>query len=627
LGQKKRVAGFALLFVCMSLLQAKTSKKIKITINSKTSVEDLKKSIKYLKWHTDNSFKGLGDRRAKKGGSLKSASTRYPSTLRTIGKNSRSVLNSLLESLCYETLLSLNPLTYGYRPNLAKRWAIAEDKVSFFFEIDERAKWLDGRPVISKDVVDTWKLLTDRGIEDPSTTDYWKKYEKPVVITRKIIMIRSKKFNWRAFTSVGIEMSILPGHIISKMTGVQFLKKYQFKMILGSGPYAYKSSRVNESIILTRRLDWWKKDFEVSKGYNNFDTLDFAFIQDHNLLKEKFKKGDLDWMMVWRAREWHQDFIREKMPQIAKGWVQRRKVYNHRPTGVSGVAFNIRTPPFDDIRVRKAIAYLYHRKKMIDKLFFNEYEYLDTFYPNSPYQNPENPKLRFNPDKAVELLEEAGWLQKNRSAEGWLIKEGKRFELTLSFTSKSTERYLTIFQEDLRSIGIKLNLKQLTWPSIIKQINERNFKITMKRYGGSLFPTPERLMHSKFADKKNTPNIWGIKNKRIDEICDAYLSMFNPKERMRALQEIDKIASKLHLYAFGWYSAHARLLFWNKFGMPEYILKKFGYTESLVSLWWHDKTKGETLLKAMKNNASLPIGQEVVKWWDEHYPQRTKKGK
>jgi microcin C transport system substrate-binding protein len=424
--------------------------------------------------------------------------------------------------------------------------------------------------------------------------------------------------------SIGF-MTILPSHIIRKIDGKGYLDEYQFKMMPGSGPYTYESSRVNEEIIMVRRKDWWQKDFPRQQGYNNFDKLHFIFIQDENLIKEKFKKGELDWIYVNVAREWHQEFTPAMMPQIANGWVQKRKIFTHRPIGTSGIAFNMRKPPFDDIRVRKAIAHLYNREKMMDKLFFNEYEYLDSFYPNSPYENPDNPKIRYNPDKAVELLEAAGWKQKNRDSDGWLVKDGKRFELNLNYVQKSSERILTIFQEDLKDIGIKLNLKQVTWATDIKEVGERNFEMSSRAYSGLLFPNPESSMHSKFADLPNNNNIWGLKNERIDEICEEYPRMFDPEERIKAVREIDGIVTSLHLYALGWYAAHTRLLYWNKFGMPDYYLSKTGDHRTLVSLWWFDEEKADALTEAIKNNKELPVGEEIVKWWDKHYPPNEKK--
>ncbi len=574
-----------------------------------------------LIWKGHDAYKGYGSHEAKKGGTLKYVSPSFPATLRTVGKNSGSGFNRMLTSLCYETLLDLDPITYDYAPLLANKWAIAEDKVSFFFHIDERAKWSDGVPVTSNDMVATWDKYVDPGIEDPFNNDYYSKYERPIAITDQVVMIKSKKLNWRTFMSAGFFV-ILPGHILSKISGEEFLKEYQFKMLPGSGPYTYESSKTNEEIILRRRTDWWQKDFERTIGYNNFDKLHYLFISDENLVKEKFKKGELDWLHVLVAREWHQEFIPAMMPQIAKGWIQKRKVYTHQPCGTQGIAFNMRKPPFDDIRIRKAIAYLFNREKMMDKLFFNEYEFLDSFYPNSPYENPDNPKIRYNPDKAVELLEEAGWLQANRDSDGWLVKDGKRFEVTLNFVSKGSERFMTVFQEDLRDVGIKLNLKQVTWATDIKEVGERNFQMNSRAYGAILFPNPESSMHSKFADKPNNNNIWGLKNDRIDEICASYTLMFDPKERIEAVKEIDGIAAKMHLYALGWFSPHTRILYWNKFGMPPGIMSKISDERSIASLWWYDEEKDKALKEAMKNDTKLPRGKEVVKWWDENYPQK-----
>lgn len=584
--------------------------------------DEVRSQLATLKWLSNPDYKGLGSRNAKKGGTMKFSETSYPPSLRTVGKNSNSVFNSMLEGLCYEGMLDLDPITFEYAPNLAKRWGIAEDQVTFYFELDEKAHWSDGKPVVAEDVVKTWELYTDPGIEDPFSVDYWNKYEKPVAISPQIVMVRSKQLNWRAFMSIGF-MTILPGHIISKIDGKTYLKEFQNKLMPGSGPYAFESSKVNEEIILVRRRDWWQQDAEKNTGYYNFDRLHFIFIQDDNLVKLRFKKGELDWVTINVAREWHQEFIPAMLPELAYGYIQKRKVFTHRPIGVSGIAFNMRKQPFNDIRIRKAIAHLYNREKMMDKLFFNEYEYLDSFYPNSPYANPDNPKIRYDPDKAVALLEEAGWLQKNRDSEGWLIKDSKRFELSLNYVQKSSERILTIFQEDLRDIGIKLNLKQVTWATDIKEVGERNFEMSSRAYGGLLFPNPESSMHSKFADKKNNNNIWGFKNARVDEICEQYPRMFAPKERIKAVREIDGIASREHLYAFGWFAASTRLLYWNKFGMPDYVLSKTGDQRSIASLWWFDDEKNRVLQNAIEKRTRLDRGPAEIRWWDEHYPPST----
>ena len=584
--------------------------------------DEFKEEIASLDWQTNLNIRNFGSPEAKKGGTLVCVQSSRPPTLRTTGRNSNTVFNSTLEGFCYETMLALDPITYDYSPNLAKRWAVGDDKKTFYFELDENAKWSDGNPVVANDIVQTWVLYTDKGLQDPFSADFYSKYEKPIPITDRIVKVSSRDLNWRAFMSI-VFMTILPGHILENLTAEDYLKEYEHKLLPGTGPYTYLSSPnevVSNEISLARRHDWWQKDYKRNQGYYNFNILRFLFIADENLIKEKFKKGEIDWMQVGVAREWHQEFIPLKMPAISKGWIQRKKVYTHQPVGTMGLAFNIRKPPFDDIRVRKAIAHLYNRELLIDRLFFNEYELLDSFYPNSPYESPNTPKMRYDPEKAVQLLEEAGWLQKDRDAQGWLVKDGQRFVLELNLTG-SSDRIYTIVQEDFKEVGIDLQLKKVTWATDLRELGNRNFNISLRAYTGLTFPNPESSMHSKFADLPNNNNIWGFKNARVDEICDQYNLMFDPAERIKAVQEIDQIACENHLYAFGWYAPHTRVVYWNKFGMPDCVFSKSGDEASILSLWWYDDKKMEKLRDARINNKRLPREKEIVKWWDEHYPR------
>jgi hypothetical protein len=59
--------------------------------------------------------------------------------------------------------------------------------------------------------------------------------------------------------------------------------------------------------------------------------------------------------------------------------------------------------------------------------------------------------------------------------------------------------------------------------------------------------------------------------------------------------------------------------------MPDYYLSKTGDHRTLVSLWWFDEEKADALTEAIKNNKELPVGEEIVKWWDKHYPPNEKK--
>ena len=97
---------------------------------------------------------------------------------------------------------------------------------------------------------------------------------------------------------------------------------------------------------------------------------------------------------------------------------------------------------------------LQNRQLLIEKIFYNEYLPENSYFPGGVYENPNNPKNEYDPQKAVKLLAEAGY--KDHDAQGRLTKNGKPLVLEMLYDDKASEPYLTPYQEDLRKVGITL---------------------------------------------------------------------------------------------------------------------------------------------------------------------------
>jgi microcin C transport system substrate-binding protein len=590
--------------------------------------EQVDSIIKSIKWETNEKPKIFGNKNAKKGGTAVFGDIGYPATLRTYGENSTNLLNQILARIVYETLLKIDPVTYEYLPGLADKWSISEDKLTYFFYINEKAKWQDGTPVTSFDVVATYDLLIDEGIRDPFYNDFYRsKYERPVALTPHILMVKAKILQWSAFFYF-CGTYILPEHIVGRITASEFLKEYNNKMMIGSGPYYFDRASPNQLIVLKRDTAWWAADFPLNINLFNLDEIRINFYTDETVLFENFKKGNADIAPYISSRtinKWINEFVPEKMDEIKYNHIIKQKVYCGQPAGHGGFAFNMREEPFDDIRVRKAVSLLFNRGEIIRKLFYNEYKHMDSYYSNSIYENKNNPKIRYNPEEAVRLLEEAGYSQKNLNEEGYIVKNGKPFELNLNVYRPDDTRVETLLQEELKKVGIKTNLKKVTWATHTKDLDERNFKIIWINYTTLLFPNPEHAYHSKYADELNTNNIYGFKDKKVDELCEAYNLEFDFEKRKVLNREIDSILISNYLMALNWYSDNIKILYWNKFGMPNFVLSGVSYVgeitfrllEIIATFWWYDAEADKALKTAREKGLPLPAKPFEVREWEK----------
>ncbi len=568
-------------------------------------------------WTTNKNINILGDPKAVKGGTLVMSIPDFPATLRNIGKDENSYFSRMAADLMYEGMVNLDPVNEEFIPSLATHWKISEDKKEFTFRIDPNARWADGKPVIAQDIVDTWKLRVDEGILTPEINELFKKYQQPVAVSKYIVStkITEKDPDWRLFLYFGT-MAILPSHYIGGLTGKEYLEKYQFEVVPGSGPYTIDKNDIKkgQSISIKRRSDYWAANDKANTGLYNFDNIRFDVIADQKLEFEKFKKGDIDILSftgVTRANNWIEGL---DIDETKRGLIQKVEVFNENPAGTRGFAFNMRKPPFNDIKVRKAFAHLLDRKKILEKLFRNSAALLYSYYANSPYENPDDIKIEYNFDEGVKLLAEAGYSQKN--SDGYLVKDGKVFEVELPYGNPSLEKFLTVYQEDLKKAGVKLNLKQVDGTTNFKLGNERNFTMLVAAWGGLRYPNPQTSFSSSSAKSDNSTNWPGISDPRIDEIILKYNKEFSRSERIKLIREIDKIATDYIGYAFTWYYPAERIAFHDKFGFPKGMLTKTGDYLTSPGIWYLDPERNAKYEEAKKDkNMQLPKFPPEDKYW------------
>ena len=537
---------------------------------------------------------------AQRGGSLKTWAGAFPKSLNMwLDYNSFSVK---ITSLMFESLVELHSTRNEPVGNLAESWTQSKDGLTFTFKIHPKATWSDGKPITSKDVIFFYETMMDpKNLTSIFRVDL-RKIEKPEAIDDKTVKVVAKNQHWKNFW-IAAGLYALPQHA---MEGKDF-NKLNFKFPVVSGPYALKDVDKGRSISLKRRGDWWGRVLSYNQHKFNFDLLSFQSSADRSKVLEQLKRGDIDVYPIYTAKIWEKQ---TNFEAVEKNWVRRQRVFNDLPKGFQGVAFNLRRPPFNDPKVREAFALLLDRQLMNEKYMYNQYFMLNSFYPDlyPGAENPSVPERVFDEKKARSLLAEAGYTV---DAKGRQSKGGQALEVTIMVTSPDT-RHLSLYKETLAQVGITLHLQQVDWSTVRKRIDQHQFDLNWSAWGASRLRDPETMWHSSTANEKSNSNICGVIDPTIDALIESQRTEMNLDQRNEILKKIDQRLVKINPYALLWGSPAARILYWDRFGMPEKVFPRFGDPDDMVAYWWFDSKKDSELEKAKGSGQKLlPLPPEV----------------
>ncbi len=506
----------------------------------------------------------------------------------------------------YETLLSTDPVTGEPAPSLARGWKISDDKKTFTFFLNPLAKWSDGKAITAEDVLWTFNTIMAPTNQTGAIKVALKTFADtpPEIIDDLTIKFTASEVHWRNLNVAG-GFEILPKHIYES----QDFNKINSVFPVVSGPYELAEIKEGISVTLRRRSDWWGRALKASEGLYNFDKIVFRFFAEQDNAFEAFLAGDIDVYPVYRASIWAE---RTSGKKFDNNWIVKRKISNRHPIGFQGFAMNLRRAPFDDLRVRKALAMLLNRRRLVETLMYNQYflhkSYYENIYSNS--NKCHNISFGFDPSGAAKLLDESGWVLNKET--NIRQKNGKNLSFTFLTRDSSSDKFLALYSEDLKKAGIEMKIERKDFAAWVRDMDDFNYDMTWAAWSGGLNIDPEGMWSSDEADRKGGNNITGFKNDMIDKLIETQRAIFNLEERNKICRRIDQIITENVPYILLWNTKDVRLLYWDKFGMPPTVLSKFGDERSLFAYWWYDEESVEWLIDAISNDEPLGPPPDVV---------------
>lgn len=365
------------------------------------------------------------------------ASTCFPGSER-IENGAIWFINTLIHSRLF-----VPDNTDGLEPDLAIAWDASPDYTNWTVSIRRDALWHNGEPVTVGDVVYSLESLMNEqsyGTFDiPIHTliqaiDVLEDYTLSIVLTRS-----DPDFLFKIWRCI-----IVP----KPLKNTSECRESP----IGSGPFKFDYKKGDQEVGLVA-------DDAYYRGRPDIDQVIFHYEPNSKVSWERLLTGEADIAHEIDASDF------ERIKQYEDQFYFDRKNMEY-----SILLFNTTRPPFDDPRVRLALAHAIDKESMIDRfLKGNAVLACGPLGCNPSFHNPELKPVPYDPEKALELLQTAGWLR--NEPKGILEKNERNFELTLSFIQelaldRKVAECLAIYLED---IGIRVHIEAVPLFELVRR--------------------------------------------------------------------------------------------------------------------------------------------------------------
>jgi len=414
--------------------------------------------------------------------------------------------------------------------DLAQSWEIKEEGLVIIFHLRKNVFWQDDVKFSASDVEFTYQKLIDPKVKTPYSGDF-ERVKALEVIDDYTIKVTYKEPFSPGLSSWG--MSIMPKHLLEKEDLNSTLLQ---RKPVGTGPYKFKSWKTQEKIELESNHDYFEK-----RPY--IDRYIFRVIPDEATMFLELETQGLDSSGLTPLQ-----YTRQTDSEFFKKNYRKFKLPSFSYTYLG---YNLSNPKFQDKRIRQAINYAVDKQEIIKMVFLGLGRVANgPFAPESWAYNENVTPAAFDPQKAKELLRDAGWADRNK--DGWLEKDKEIFEFTITTNQGNEERIKTaqIIQARLKDVGIKVKIKILEWSVFLTEfINKRNFETVLLGWTLGREPDNFDIWHSS-KTKEGEFNFIGYKNEEVDNLLIEARRVFDQNKRKEYYHKINEILYDEQPYMF-----------------------------------------------------------------------------
>jgi peptide/nickel transport system substrate-binding protein len=397
-----------------------------------------------------------------------------------------------LRQLMFNSLLRKNE-QFDYVGDLASDYKTSEDGKTVTFTLNDNVTFHDGKPMTSADAKYTLESLfaskkkkaapffesvptaggaraSSAGGATPANTSqpYITAVETPDART---LVIRLRKL-WPSLLGNLVSVPIIPqGSADAQMTHP-----------VGSGPFKFVKYDESQQVVdLAAYENYWQ-------GAPQIKELRVRTILDANTLQAELQSGRID------VASGPANLSPDSFNFL--GQDSKLKLTQFPGANIVYLGFNVERAPLNNVKVRQAIAYAIDRESIVRDLMLGQARIAHSILPESSWAYDASQKYAFDPARAKQLLDEAGF--SDPDGDGPRMRFDKPISFKITSGNSATSQYAGVIQNSLKSVGVPVEIETLETNTLLPQLSNGQFEMaTLRWVGGNQDPVFLRdLFHS-----------------------------------------------------------------------------------------------------------------------------------
>lgn len=408
---------------------------------------------------------------------------------------------------------------------------ISPDGLTLTYHLRRGVRWQDGAPFGARDVIFTWHAIMNPHNNVVSRLGY-DKVASMTALDPWTVQVRLREryapIVATLFAPGAVPMPILPAHLL---TGLPDINHAAYNRLpIGTGPFRVVAYDPGSKVILRANPLYWR-------GRPRLASIQYLVVPDENTVEVMLRSGELDAGLVYGEHAVELEH--------ASGIRIVRQTANQNEY----LAFNVRRPPLDDVRVRDAIS------QSLDRGFFvrafedgNGSVDASDQPPFSVWYDPHVRPVRYDPVAAARLLDAAGW---RLGPDGYRSREGRRLQITLATIAgrDPDTKFGPYFQHVMRTLGIAVEVRPYPYNLFYAEkssggiLMNGRYDAALTGWVGGVDPDDASLW---MCDQwpPNGYNVSFLCDPRIDAQERIALTSYDPDRRRRAYWRIQELLAQ-----------------------------------------------------------------------------------